>query len=120
MFIEFHMVHWITGRQEKKPLLPTGINLDASLEEQAKALSSGMLDKGDGGAADLAKAHSKARKRAVPRVWCFTGNQVILDQTQHHQQQQNIIMEMKTNMFSKSVSESQLDSYRCDSQDWFW
>jgi hypothetical protein len=29
-------------------------------------------------------------------------------------------MEMKTNMFSKSVSESQLDSYRCDSQDWFW
>ena len=76
-----------------------------------------MLDKGDGGAADLAKAHSKARKQAVPRVWCFTGNQVILDQTQHHQQQQNILMEMKTNMFSKSVSESQLDSYRCDSQD---
>lgn len=60
------MVHGITDRQEKKPLLPAGINLDASLEEQAKALSSGMLDKGDGGAADLAKAQHKARKGAVP------------------------------------------------------
>lgn len=54
----------ITGSQEKTPLLPLGINMDASLEAQAKALSSGIVGhEDDNGARDIAQAQSKAWER---------------------------------------------------------
>jgi len=45
--------------QEKQPLLPHGIKMDASLEEQAKALSSQMLEKHNESGGDLVKAQNK-------------------------------------------------------------
>ena len=45
--------------QEKQPLLPHGIKLDASLEEQAKALSAQLLEKHGKSGGDLVQAQNK-------------------------------------------------------------
>lgn len=47
--------------QERMPLLPSTINLDTSLEQQALQLSSNLLG-GSGASADLAKAEAKVGK----------------------------------------------------------